>query len=185
MRATLIAHPTTPCPFIETFEVVVQRNDPRGLVIGYVITGDIDKISIPPKRPAARVDQLWEHTCFEIFLRARGARSYLELNFSPSTEWAAYRFDDHRAGVKELSMPNAPQIFHDEGTAHVMDLEVALELKALRVFADSDIQLGASAVIEDRDGRKYYWALRHPPGKPDFHHSDSFALTLPNAGART
>jgi hypothetical protein len=28
------------------------------------------------------------------------------------------------------------------------------------------------------DGTKSYWALAHPQGKPDFHHVDSFALTL-------
>jgi len=38
--------------------------------------------------------------------------------------------------------------------------------------------LGLSAVIEETSGRKSYWALAHPPGKPDFHHTDSFALEL-------
>ena len=36
-------------------------------------------------------------------------------------------------------------------------------------------RLGLSAVIEDTSGRKSYWALAHPPGKPDFHHADCFA----------
>jgi len=39
-------------------------------------------------------------------------------------------------------------------------------------------RIGLSAVIEETDGTKSYWALRHPPGKPDFHHPDCFALTL-------
>jgi hypothetical protein len=33
-------------------------------------------------------------------------------------------------------------------------------------------------VIEAADGSLSYWALRHPPGKPDFHHRDAFALEL-------
>jgi hypothetical protein len=33
-----------------------------------------------------------------------------------------------------------------------------------------------AAVIEDTRGDKSYWALAHPPGKADFHHSDTFAL---------
>ena len=33
--------------------------------------------------------------------------------------------------------------------------------------------------MKDVDGGISYWALAHPPGKPDFHHPDSFALTLP------
>ena len=40
-------------------------------------------------------------------------------------------------------------------------------------------QLGVSAVIEETNGRKSYWALAHPPGKADFHHDDGFVLQLP------
>ena len=36
-----------------------------------------------------------------------------------------------------------------------------------------------SAVIEEADGTKSYWALAHPPGEPDFHHPDCFVLDLP------
>jgi hypothetical protein len=39
-------------------------------------------------------------------------------------------------------------------------------------------RLGVSAVIEESDGAKSYWALKHAPGKPDFHHADSFAYEL-------
>lgn len=40
-------------------------------------------------------------------------------------------------------------------------------------------KFGLSAVVEETDGTKSYWALRHPPGVPDFHHPDCFALELP------
>jgi hypothetical protein len=40
------------------------------------------------------------------------------------------------------------------------------------------LRLGLSAVIEENDGTISYWALKHLPGKPDFHHPDSFALEL-------
>ncbi len=44
-------------------------------------------------------------------------------------------------------------------------------------------RLGLSAVIEETDGTKSYWALAHPAeGPPDFHHPDCFALTLPAPG---
>jgi hypothetical protein len=35
-----------------------------------------------------------------------------------------------------------------------------------------------AAVIEDENGGLSYWALRHPPGKPDFHHPNAFAMTI-------
>ena len=40
------------------------------------------------------------------------------------------------------------------------------------------VRIGLSAVIEEADGSLSYWALRHAPGKPDFHHQDAFALEL-------
>lgn len=43
---------------------------------------------------------------------------------------------------------------------------------------DESVRVGLCAVIEETDGTKSYWALRHPPGPPDFHHPDCFALTL-------
>jgi hypothetical protein len=38
--------------------------------------------------------------------------------------------------------------------------------------------LAISAVIEETNGTKSYWALAHPPGAPDFHHPDCFTLQL-------
>jgi len=43
---------------------------------------------------------------------------------------------------------------------------------------DASWHLALSAVIEEAKGNKSYWALVHPPGKPDFHHRDSFAYEL-------
>ena len=37
------------------------------------------------------------------------------------------------------------------------------------------------SVVEEADGRHSYWSLRHPPGRPDFHHPDGFALALDGA----
>ena len=44
---------------------------------------------------------------------------------------------------------------------------------------DEPYSLGLSAVIEQTDGRKSYWARAHAPGKPDFHHPDAVAACLP------
>jgi hypothetical protein len=48
------------------------------------------------------------------------------------------------------------------------------------------LQLALSAVIEDDRGTLSYWALKHPSGKPDFHHPEAFALEVaPLNGAVT
>jgi hypothetical protein len=42
-------------------------------------------------------------------------------------------------------------------------------------------RIGLAAVIEGTSGHKSYWALAHPPGKADFHHSIPLRLNFPKA----
>jgi hypothetical protein len=49
---------------------------------------------------------------------------------------------------------------------------------AASIAAKGRLRIGLSAVIEGKDGALSYWALRHAPGKPDFHHRRAFALEL-------
>jgi hypothetical protein len=44
-----------------------------------------------------------------------------------------------------------------------------------------DWNCALTAVLLDRAGQPSHWSLRHPPGRPDFHHASNFALTLPAA----
>lgn len=44
---------------------------------------------------------------------------------------------------------------------------------------DGQWLVGLSAVIEEAEGTRSYWALAHPADKPDFHHPDSFACDIP------
>jgi hypothetical protein len=49
----------------------------------------------------------------------------------------------------------------------------------IAVEAGRTWQLGLSAVLEEKDGTKSYWAVAHAAEKPDFHHPDCFAARLP------
>jgi hypothetical protein len=40
------------------------------------------------------------------------------------------------------------------------------------------LAVGLAVIIEEESGGLSYWALRHAPGKPDFHHAGAFALEL-------
>jgi hypothetical protein len=62
--------------------------------------------------------------------------------------------------------------------AQSFSLQAALALDHLSLPRESSWRLGLSAVIEETNGNKTYWALVHPPGKPDFHHKDAFAYEL-------
>ncbi len=97
------------------------------------------------------------------------------FNFAPSTQWAAYRFDGYREGMTAIAEIAAPRL-EAERTPQTYALRAALTLPD-----EGALRLGLSAVIEETNGHRSYWALAHPPGKPDFHHSDCFALELPAA----
>lgn len=69
----------------------------------------------------------------------------------------------------------APQIATKQ-LENVLIVSVMFQLPETWQFAD--LQIGLSAVIATKEGAISYWALAHPPGKPDFHHKDCFALKL-------
>jgi hypothetical protein len=170
MTHRLTLHPDSVCGAVTAIAVdVVRAGDVLGL--RYLVTGRIAAIALPPPAPSRHTDDLWQHTCFEAFLTdTRGG--YVELNVSPSTAWAGYRFRGYRTG-REIAVLPPPRIEVETG-ADRLALRVALRLNR-----GARRRLALSAVIEETDGTKSYWALRHPPGAPDFHHADCFALDLP------
>jgi hypothetical protein len=179
MRQALRLHPDSHCAAATRIDVDVTRQRAGSLVLSYVVTGKIGDLRLPPVTASARADELWRHTCFEAFVRASPGEAYYEFNFAPSTQWAAYRFDGYRSGMRVAAEIAAPQI-EVQSAAGRYTLQAALELDALPSLPRNvGWRLGLAAVIEETNGNKSYWALAHPPGKPDFHHADGFAYDLP------
>ncbi|MGH8641727.1 MAG: DOMON-like domain-containing protein [Burkholderiales bacterium] len=156
---------------------------PGKLSVSYVLSGDLKRLCVPAPQAPRVADRLWEHTCCEIFVACKGLPAYYEFNLSPSGEWAAYAFNSYRAeragGMRADGL--APQV-NVRGTARVLELDAVIRLDALSaVHSSAPLSLALSAVVEDNDGDLSYWALRHPPGRPDFHHAEAFALHLSSA----
>jgi predicted GIY-YIG superfamily endonuclease len=178
----LTCHPDTPSRAVTAITVKVEsRRGERAsshLGISYRLWGDVNSVALPERNTGGRTDNLWQHTCFEAFVKQTPSEQYLELNFAPSFEWAAYHFVARREGM--TSAPFDPPKIWSRRTQAVFDLHVSLNHDNLRPILQSPDpwQLALSAVIEETNGTKSYWALRHPPGKPDFHHPDCFALEL-------
>lgn len=179
---TLQPHPDTAGSPVTRIEVDADRTSAGSLTLRYRLYGDLARVRLPElteEETWGREEQLWLRTCFEAFIRKPADTGYLELNFAPWLRWAAYRFTGYRTGmnaanVKPWSMQGWIRPDH-------IELEVMVDPGAM-VRPDLPVppwEVGLSAVVEDIDGGKSYWALAHPPGKPDFHHSDAFALTLP------
>ena len=170
----LVCHPDTPCDALVALGARIILRGDHGWDIEFVAVGHPAALRVPSPAEAIRTDELWRTTCFELFFALDGD-SYAELNFSPSSAWAAYHFDHYRTGMRSLALPPPrTQLLVQQDR---LVLTASLPEDALPW--DRTGELGISAVIEEQDGRLSYWALAHPPGKPDFHHRDCFALHLP------
>lgn len=176
--AHLVRHPETPGPAVRTVEARVSWSRGGALVLSYLLNGNLSRLEIPPPRAPRRADRLWEKTCFEAFVGAMGNPAYTEFNFSPSGEWAVYAFRGYRERAllaEETSPPKITARRERESLA----LEAVVGPDLLPALAPGlGLRLGLGAVVEEATGMLSYWSLRHPPGKPDFHHPDGFALEL-------
>jgi hypothetical protein len=148
------------------------------LAVGYVIEGDLARLRVPPARAPRIAQRLWQHTCCEIFIAREGLPAYHEFNLSPSGEWAAHAFASYRDGGPLADEGLAPGIAV-RSAADRLELDAVIRLDRLSPsYAGAKLSIALSAVLEDDTGALSYWALRHPPGKPDFHHPAAFALEL-------
>lgn len=177
MREMLKPHPDSTPPADLAITVAAMRLSANLLELDYRVTGDVEALALPDLVAPERSDGLWRHTCFEAFVRPEGSDAYVELNFAPSSLWAAYRFDSRRTGMRPLALPALRIEVRSHGDRFA--LAASIDLPDL---AGADWRLGLSAVIEETDGRKSWWALAHPPGRPDFHHDDCFAARLAAIG---
>ena len=180
----LTCHPETYTPAVEEIEARVGWTQDNALAFTYALKGDLMRLRIPLPQPLLRANRLWQHTCFEAFVALKGKPEYHEFNFAPSGQWAAYSFQRYRKRTplgNDIPAP-APKITV-RNLANGLDLDAIVRLDSLPITQPGAcLQLALSAVIEDKNGMLSYWALKHPPGKPDFHHRDAFALDLQRPG---
>lgn len=143
----------------------------------FCVGAPTSRFVIPQSTTPARRDDLWRATCFEAFLREDGEQAYVEWNFAPSLDWASYAFAAPRADMAPAEIEADPYIrVEDNLTWWALGATISIP-------ADATYHLGLSAVIEEQDGNKSYWALAHPnkglDAPPDFHDPTCFLVRLP------
>ncbi|MCA1654327.1 MAG: DOMON-like domain-containing protein [Sphingomicrobium sp.] len=175
---SLLPHPDTP-PSNPAFKLWVNVDHAAAfgssatLNLFFCVGAPAERFTIPQTEEPGRTDKLWRTTCFEAFLRARGGEPYAEWNFAPSGDWAAYDFTSYRQGMTPADVTAPPYIrMEDNLTWWALGATIA-------VPSAPTLALGLSAVLEEKDGTKSYWALAHLGGTPDFHHDACFAASLP------
>ena len=177
MQLNLVPHPSTP-PADPSFKVWANVNHASSLSsvattnIWFGVGAPAERFVIPEAGEPGRRDELWRTTCFEAFLRAEGDEAYREWNFAPSGGWAAYDFSAYREGMMEAEVAAPYLRMEDNMTWFAIGATIAVD-------AERHWQLGLSAVLEEKDGTKSYWALAHCNNeKPDFHLPDCFTAKL-------
>jgi hypothetical protein len=110
-------------------------------------------------------------------VREANSNGYVELNLSPSSEWAMYEFSGYRNGMANVEAAQPPRIsVHRD--RRLLQLDAVVDLDCIPALLDAELTVALSAVIEETNARISYWALAHPVGKPDFHHADGFFLRI-------
>jgi len=172
--AELWVHPAEEALHVETVWVRLERRRQDHVALRFEIVAPAGAVILPAPAAPLRSNHLWETTCFELFLRARGGTGYREFNFSPSGQWAAYEFADYRTGMTDTAVAAPPMIAVRQETGTIVaDVELSLDLP------DDLYDVGLCAIVEERSIGKSYWALSHGGSSPDFHHRSCFALELP------
>lgn len=169
----LIPHPDGPPTGVRSIEGRVTGASGHWLSLRWIVQGAA-QVVWPKLAGRRRADGLWKTTCFEAFIRPDGGDAYVELNLSPSENWAAYDFAGYREGMAERPMPRNSDCTLRRGS-DVAIFDAAVPMAGLPALPWN---LGLSAVIEEEGGVLSYWALAHSPGRPDFHHAACFAARL-------
>lgn len=160
---------------------VALERQPEGATLGlhYRLEGDLGSaasaVLLPPPGPPSRRDGLWQHTCLEAFLAPADGEPYWELNLAPSGDWALYRFAAYRRGQQSPVLGNLPLTVVNR--AEQLELSLSFPLPG-ELASANQLEVGVTAVLEQRSGALSYWALHHPAPQADFHHRGGFLLRL-------
>ena len=174
---TLTPHPAHPPVSVRSVEAEVIFPKPGMAMARYRVEG-IDGLILPEFTGRGRQDELWQTTCFELFLR-RGDGSYREYNFATSGRWAIYDFESYRAGMSEFNPTTMPEVSARAGD-RLLAVNVTLSARDLAGFD----AMGLNAVLEESDGTKSFWALEQSTDRPDFHDAACFALPIEAAAVK-
>ena len=157
------------------------------LLFAFQIEGDLTALDLQHSRAREirnQQDDLWKATCFEIFLSRPGDASYLEFNFSPTGDFAVYKFDDYRLGMQALRPVSSPRFKIERGSDFYRITgsigEAHDDPRLALLLAEPALEASITAVLKPLSGQgdTTFWALSHAGDKADFHLRSSFTFSL-------
>ena len=144
----------------------------------YIVDCPAHLMEIGYRKSPERLDNLWQTTCFELFVRRPDDAAYLEYNFAPSGDWAHYAFSGYRADMPE-PLTDGPVIeARAQGNQYFVDVEFLLPPE----YRCQKLQVAVTAIVEEAQSATSYWALAHGDGPADFHDPACFIHEVTAAG---
>ncbi|MEL6160362.1 MAG: hypothetical protein AAFR18_14215 [Cyanobacteria bacterium J06627_32] len=143
---------------------------------------------------------LWQTIGLNCFISPVGNSQYWEFDFSPqedwlssfftldedlstwsfkvcpNQDWSVYQFEGYRKGKQAVPMVSTVS-YSMLSTPRALHTSLKIDLDEL-LLSDQMLRIGVSAVTCLKDQQMIHWALAHPETTPDFHHPDSFALSV-------
>ena len=184
----LVSHPSGGAGPVSSLSVSGALHPSGSLTVEFQLAADLRALRMVPSvcQPRRR-DELWRHTCFEVFARRGNLPSYCEFNFSPAGDWAAYEFDSYRNSPRQARQSPIEVTVRTTGLAQIQLRARTEPLSALGVVGSgtdlASLRLNCAAVIESTDGSLSYWAVHHPGAKPDFHDAEGFCIVVNDSRA--
>jgi hypothetical protein len=129
-----------------------------------------------PGRGMGRAMNLWEHTCLECFIGPVSQPDYIEINLTTSGQWNSFHFTDVRQEMAESPLLVCESMSPTPPRPDGYDCAAQFNLSAWAEVAE--FRIGIAAVIETRAGERHFFALAHPPTRPDFHHRANHLIQL-------
>jgi hypothetical protein len=180
----LVAHPRAGGGAVQSLSVSGTLQRTGSFTVELLLAAELRAVQwVATACSRRRRDELWRHTCFELFVRPGEAANYCEFNFAPCGDWAAYEFDHYRAPARAAAQP---PVEISAQTIALAQIRLRARVELLAAFGRGDraqpgeqgSKLNCAAVIEASDGTLTYWAIHHPRAQPDFHHADGFRVAL-------
>lgn len=144
------------------------ENKTDQLDVSFLVSGPVSRIHLPTlsHQPLFQQD-LWKHTCFEIFIKQQNSPRYWEWNFSPSGDWWNQSFEAYRkaSANNQLAPPLHTEFFK---------CERELRLAASILLPCESPEVLVAAILFFEGGQPTYWAKSHPRSEPDFHAPKGF-----------
>jgi len=136
------------------------------------------RIALPP----ARRDGLWQSTCLEAFIAAKGQAHYWEVNLATNGNWNVYALSGYRDNLQPVAeITSLPYTLRRSEGALQMHFQLDL---SRWIPADQSLEVSLTAVLEHPQRGLSYWAWQHSGDQPDFHRRDSFQPLHPEGCER-